>query len=131
MMNDVKLLGRLAADPELRYTTNGTPVAKFDIAVNIPSKDRDSKADFFTVVAWRERAEFVVKHLSKGRQIVVSGRLTTRKWKDKYDQTRKEIEITANQIYFADSAHANTSAPSDYSGGDFVPVDNDEDLPFN
>ncbi|WP_339060058.1 single-stranded DNA-binding protein [Tepidibacillus marianensis] len=102
-MNDVKLLGRLAADPELRYTTSGTPVASFDLAVSRPAGDGQKATDFFPIVAWRNRAEFAAQYLTKGRQIVVDGTLRTRKWQDKDGNNRKIIEVVAENIYFADS----------------------------
>lgn len=133
-MNDVKLLGRLAGDPEMRYTTGGTPVTSFDLAVNRPTgKDSQKIADFFPIVAWRERAEFAAKYLTKGRQIVVDGTLRTRKWQDKDGNNRKSIEVIANNIYFADSgkgegSHA-SSTPSVPDGFEEV-QDSDDDLPF-
>lgn len=136
-MNDIKLLGRLAGDPELRYTTGGTAVTSFDLAVNRPtSKDGQKIADFFPIVAWRERAEFVAKYLSKGRQIVVDGTLRTRKWQDKDGNNRKTIEIIADNIYFADSnkgdrqnEHAASSSPSVPDGFEEI-QGSDDDLPF-
>lgn len=103
MLNDVKLLGRLAQEPEIRYTGTGTPVASFDLAVQVPSKDKNVPPDYLPIVCWDKQAEFVARHLSKGRQVVVSGRLTTRKWEDKHGQKRKEVEVTAEHVYFADS----------------------------
>lgn len=82
MLNHVELLGRLAQEPEIRYTQSGTPVASFDLAVQVPSKNKDAAPDYIPIVCWRERAEFCGRYLSKGRQIVVEGRISTRKWKD-------------------------------------------------
>ena len=136
LMNDVKLLGRLARDPELRYTTNGTAVASFDLAVSRPAGEGQKATDFFPIVAWRNRAEFAANYLTKGRQIVVDGSLRTRKWQDKDGNNRKAIEVVADNIYFADSnkgdgqgAHASSSAPSVPDGFEEV-QDSDDDLPF-
>ena len=82
MLNHVELLGRLAQEPEIRYTQSGTAVASFDLAVQVPSKNKDAAPDYIPIVCWRERAEFCGRYLSKGRQIVVEGRISTRKWKD-------------------------------------------------
>lgn len=104
MLNHVELLGRLAQEPEIRYTQSGTPVASFDLAVQVPSKNKDAAPDYIPIVCWRERAEFCGRYLSKGRQIVVEGRISTRKWKDeKTGQNRKAVEVVASNIYFADS----------------------------
>lgn len=104
MLNHVELLGRLAQEPEIRYTQSGTAVASFDLAVQVPSKNKDAAPDYIPIVCWRERAEFCGRYLSKGRQIVVEGRISTRKWKDeKTGQNRKAVEVVASNIYFADS----------------------------
>lgn len=134
-MNDIKLLGRLAADPELRYTTSGTPVATFDLAVNRPTgKDQPKATDFFPIVAWRARAEFAANYLTKGRQIVIDGTLRTRKWQDKDGNNRKSIEVIAENIYFADGNKGDgsySSAPGPSVPDGFMEMpDSDEDLPF-
>ena len=136
-MNDVKLLGRLAGDPEMRYTTSGTAVTSFDLAVNRPTgKDSQKIADFLPIVAWRERAEFAAKYLTKGRQIVVDGTLRTRKWQDKDGNNRKSIEVIANNIYFADSKSSDSQGTHHSSPDPSVPdgfeevQDSDDDLPF-
>lgn len=132
LMNDVKLLGRLAADPELRYTTSGIPVATFDLAVNRPTSDGQKAVDFLPIVAWRNRAEFAANYLTKGRQIVVDGTLRTRKWQDNDGKSRKSIEIVAENIYFADSNRGDSHASSSPSVPDgFEEVqDSDDDQPF-
>ena len=110
MLNHVELLGRLAQEPEIRYTQSGTPVASFDLAVQVPSKNKDAAPDYIPIVCWRERAEFCGRYLSKGRQIVVEGRISTRKWKDeKTGQNRKAVEVVASNIYFADSNGGNAN----------------------
>ena len=90
MLNHVELLGRLAQEPEIRYTQGGTPVASFDLAVQVPSKNKDAAPDYIPIVCWRERAEFCGRYLSKGRQIVVEGRISTRKWKDEKNRTEPQ-----------------------------------------
>ena len=80
-MNDVKLLGRLTADPETRYTAAGDPVSRFCLAVNA-GKDANGNntAEFFNIVTFKNQAEFTTKYLTKGRQIVISGRLHNNRW---------------------------------------------------
>lgn len=99
MLNSVNLQGRLAESPELRYTQGGVPVVRFGLAVEGAGKE--APTDFFTIVCWRETAEFVARYLTKGRQIVVEGRLTTNKWTDKNGCKRKDVEVTAHRVHFA------------------------------
>ena len=130
-MNDVKLLGRLTRDPKIYHTATGSPVARFDLAVNA---GKDS-TEYFPIVAFSEAAEFSEKYLTKGRQIVVSGHLHNNKWLDKNNQDRVTTEIIADRIYFADSKQndgqqaAGEQAPSD--GFMDIPEGIDEELPFN
>lgn len=114
-MNIVILSGRLTTDPELKTTQSGTPVCTFVLAVDRPTKD--DNADFPTVVAWRETAEFVSRYLSKGRNIIVRGELRTRNYEDKQGNKRKATEVQADRIEFADSK------PKETGGGR-------DDLPF-
>lgn len=106
MFNHVALLGRLAQEPEIRYTQNGTPVASFDLAVQVPSKDKDTPPDYIPIVCWDKQAEFVGRFLSKGRQVVIEGRLSTRKYTGNDGKNHKVIEVNASRIYFADSKEA-------------------------
>lgn len=99
-MNVVILTGRLTADPELRYTQQGTPCTSFNLAVDRAS--RDDSADFPTIVAWRETAEFINQYMHKGSKIVVRGEVRTRNYDDN-GKTRKVTEIQAERVEFADS----------------------------
>lgn len=102
MLNKIVLMGRLTGDPEPRQTQNGTPVASFSIAVDRDYvKDGVRETDFFDIVAWQNRAEFVAKHFTKGKLICVEGRLQRRSWVDKNNQTRYSYEVVASSIYFA------------------------------
>ena len=111
MYNHVGLLDRLAQEPEIRYTQGGTPVASFDLAVQVPSKDKNTPPDYIPIVCWDKQAEFVGRYLSKGRQIVVEGRLTTRKYTGNDNKTHKVVEVNAYRICFADSGQG--------GGGDY------------
>lgn len=102
MYNHVGLLGRLAQEPELRYTQGGTPVVSFDLAVQVPSKDKDTPPDYIPIVCWREQAEFCGRYLTKGRQVVVEGRISTRKYDGSDGKRHKVVEVNASRIYFAD-----------------------------
>lgn len=137
MFNHVGLLGRLAQEPEIRYTPNGKPVANFDLAVPVPSKNKDTPPDYIPIIAWDKWAEFCGKYLTKGRQIVVEGRITTRKWKDNDGKHRKAVEVTASRIYFADSNNGggvtNGSTGQQSVGDGFmdIPEGAEGDLPWN
>lgn len=133
MLNKITIMGRLTKDPELRRTNSGTAVASFTIAV-----DRDfgeKKADFFNCVAWKGTGEFVSKHFTKGRPILISGRLETRQWTDKNDNKRTEVEVVAENVYFCDSKPTPAPQPytapaaNQYEGFEEI-AEADEDLPF-
>lgn len=103
-MNKVILIGRLTADPNLRYTQNGTPVATFTLAVDKPFAGEDGKrgADFIDIVTWRKLAEIVANNLEKGRLVAVEGRLQIRSYDDQIGVRRKAAEIVADQVKFLD-----------------------------
>lgn len=128
MLNHITIMGRIVRDPELRRTGSGVAVASFTIAC-----DRDfgeKEADFIDCVAWRSTGEFVSKHFTKGRMIVVSGRLQIRKWTDKDGNKRSTAEVVADDVYFGDSkrdADQQAAVPA----SDFVMLDGEDDqLPF-
>ncbi|MFW5962008.1 MAG: single-stranded DNA-binding protein [bacterium] len=97
MLNNVGLVGRLARDPELRYTGNGTPVVNFSIAVerNFANDDGERDVDFINIVAWRKGAENVANHCYKGQLISVDGRLQVRR-NEKDGRTYTNTEVVAN-----------------------------------
>ena len=135
MLNHITLMGRLARDPELRYTGNGIPVASFTLACEQDYGDCDSrKTDFIDIVAWRQTGEFVSKYLSKGRMAVVSGRLQMRDWQDKGGNKRRTFEINAEHVYFGDSKREEKTAPelseAYNSEPAFKEYEGDGDLPF-
>ena len=149
MLNKIILMGRLTHDPELRRTQNGTAVTGFSLAVERDFKDEDGKraTDFIDIVAWRAAAEFVAKYFTKGRMAVVEGRLQIRDWKDKEGNNRRSAEVVADNVYFGEGKHRDSSeagshsgtAPrssgssheGDFKGSAFSELDNgDGDLPF-
>lgn len=129
-MNKVILMGRLARDPETRYTaTTNTPVATFPLAVN-RRYGEEKQADFINIVAWNKTAEFVAKFLKKGIQISVVGRLQTRNYDDKDGKRVYVTEVIAEEIYFADSKkETNGSEPTPFNNAQEFEV-TDDDLPF-
>ena len=106
MLNHIVLMGRLTRDPELRRTPSGTAVASFTLAVDRDFASRESgkkETDFIDIVAWKHTAEFVSKYFSKGQMAAVSGRLQIRDWTDKDGGKRRNAEVVAENVYFADS----------------------------
>ncbi|SDE13261.1 single-stranded DNA-binding protein [Peptococcus niger] len=101
-MNKIILIGRLVADPELRYTQSGIPVCNFRLAVDRPytNQSGEREADFIDVVVWRKTAENVAKFMSKGRQVAVEGALQIRSYEDNNGIRRRIAEVQANSVEF-------------------------------
>lgn len=134
-LNKVMLAGRLTTDPELKTTQSGVSVTSFQIAVNRPTKKGDEQiADFITVIAWKERAEFVSRYFRKGSSIFVEGALRQRKFQDKSGVNRSVIEVLADEIQFVESKknseNSDQQGPYETSSTDFQDVTENEDLPF-
>ncbi len=129
-LNKMMIIGNLGTDPEMRYTPNGAAVTSFRIAVNrvytTGAGERREETEWFTVSAWNQLAETVNQYLSKGRQVYVEGRLSTRTWTGQDGQQRFNLEINANQVVFLSGG-----GPSD--GGDDMgptPGAGEDDLPW-
>ena len=115
MLNHITIMGRLVRDPELRRTGSGVAVASFTVAVDRDFGGRDGgekETDFIDCVAWRQTGEFVSKYFTKGRMIVVSGRLQIRSWNDKDGNKRRTAEVVADNCYFGDSRRDGESTGS-------------------
>ena len=128
MLNHISIMGRLTRDPELRYTNAGTPVASFTLAADRDFKNQngEKETDFIDCVAWKSTGEFVSKHFSKGRMVIVAGRLQIREWTDENGGKRRNAEVVASNVYFGDSKkESNTGV---FSGA--VDVDEDDGFPF-
>ncbi len=107
-LNKVMLIGRLGADPELRYTAQGTAVAQMRLAVNRRTRagaegEQREETDWFTVVAWERLAETCSQYLAKGSRVYFEGRLQTRSWEGQDGQRRYATEIVANDMIMLDS----------------------------
>lgn len=126
MLNKIFLMGRLTRDPELRHTGSGTPVCNFSIACNRDYKNTDGErdVDYIDIVAWRQTAEFVSKYFTKGRMIVVEGRLQNKDWTDNSGAKRRSAEVVASSVYFGDSK------PRDSETGDGCTEDENGEVPF-
>lgn len=107
MINRVILTGRLTADPDLRYTPNGTAVATFTLAVNrtFIGKDGQKEADFISVITWRKAAENVANYMTKGSLIGVDGRLQTRNYENREGKRVFVTEVVAESVQFLENAN--------------------------
>ena len=102
MINKAILIGNLGADPELRYTQSGTPVASFRIATTERWKDKDGnqqeQTEWHNIVAWSRLAEICGEYLNKGSRVYIEGKLQTRKWQDQNGNDRYTTEIVAREM---------------------------------
>ena len=151
-LNKVVLCGRLTADPELKQTTSGIAVVSFTLAVNrrFQAKSADGtqtqqQADFISVVAWRQTAEFISRYFRKGSALCITGSIQTRTWQDQQGQKRYATEVVADEAMFVDSKNEGGVAGGQYtadaynapsyssspaSAPKFEELKTDDDLPF-
>lgn len=154
-MNNVSLIGRLTADPELRHTQSDIANTRFSIAVDraYTKQGEERQADFINIVAWRQTAEFICRYFTKGRRIAITGHIQTGSYTDRDGNKRYTFDVVADNVEFCDSKQDSSSgggssrssyqqnntrqepapaAPSYSSGNndDFMEMPGDEDLPF-
>src|SRR5579872_1968009 len=149
-INKVILIGRLGKDPEVKYTSNGSPVAKFTLATDEVYKDRageqQRRTEWHNIVAWNKLAEICGEYLTKGKQIYIEGGIRSRQWEDQSGNKRTSYEIIARTMQMlgskADSERAAASTPERAAGSASseerpVPSDlppegeiTDDDIPF-
>lgn len=147
MINKAILMGRLTRDPELRHTNSGTAVCSFSIAID-NGYGENRTTDFINCVAWNKTAEFVSKYFTKGRMIIVIGRISTRTWEGQDGKKNYVTEVVASEVSFGESkrSEGDSSSASGFGGGSvmpesmpampamedggFSPLDTDDDLPF-
>lgn len=102
--NKVILIGRLVADPQLKKTPTDVSVTNFTIAVDRKySRGEEKQADFPTIIAWRNTAEFICKYFTKGSAILIEGELQTRSWEDQNGGKHFVTEVVANEANFCES----------------------------
>ena len=148
--NKVILMGRLTADPEAKQTQSGTAVTSFTLAVDRRyNSGEEKKADFITIVAWKQTAEFICRYFKKGQAMLVCGELQTRSWQDNNGGKRHATEVVASEVSFCEAKREsegnNTTAnqgathgkfeapayvPDAYNQPRFDDVKSDDDLPF-
>ncbi len=143
MINKAILVGNLGADPEVRYTQDGTPVASFNVATTERWKGQDGQmqesTEWHRIVAWRRLADICGQYLQKGSRVYIEGKIQTRKWQDQSGNDRYTTEIVAREMKMLSSrgegggsmgggggGGSRTSEPppfafSDSSTGDDVP----------
>ena len=147
-LNKVILVGRLTAEPELKQTPSGGSVIRFTVAVNRRrtrnAEQSEQQADFITVTAWRQTAEFISKYFRKGSAICITGSIQTSSWTDQQGQKRYSTEVVADEAMFVDSRSEGATggyAPDSYGSApsyssteaiapNFEDHNTDDDLPF-
>lgn len=145
-LNRVFLIGRLTKDPDIRQTTNGTPVANFTIAINrrfrSPTGEVKEETTYVGIVAWQKLADLCRQFLAKGRAVLVEGKLQNRSWETEDGQKRSTLEVRADRIEFLEREYRPESAmPQAEPGEPSAPAEaypepqpdngkSDDDLPF-
>jgi single-strand DNA-binding protein len=116
MLNKVILIGRLANEPELKWTPSGIAVTTFRLAVERPmstearQSGQEKQADFIDIVAWRQQAEFASNYLGKGRLVSIEGRLHVRQYTAQDGTNRRQVEVVVDQLKSLERARE-TGAP--------------------
>lgn len=148
-LNDVKMVGRLTRDPELRFTSGGVAVCHFRIAVGRKYKDRNSnewkeETAFVPCSVWRETAERCGQRLKKGSPVYVEGRLRSKEWQTKEGQKRSDLELDVMRVQFLEAMGDGSESMEGASDGDAAPAmsgsrsasmsadmpNNDDEVPF-
>jgi single-strand DNA-binding protein len=101
-LNKIMLIGHLGKDPEIRYTSDGSPVATFSLATSESwtdkSGNRQERTEWHTIVAWTRLADLAKRFLTKGRQVYIEGRIQSRDWNDRDGNKRRTTEVIATQM---------------------------------
>lgn len=120
MLNKVILVGRLATDPELKYTPSGVAVANFRVAVDrsFANSQGEKETDFIDIVTWRQSAEFCANYLTKGRLVAIDGRLQVRNWTTQDGQKRRTAEVVADNVRALDRPKEGAPAPGGHAGSE-------------
>lgn len=138
-VNKVMIIGALGADPDIRYTQHGDPVANLSVATNEHWKDKQGqkqeRTEWHKVVAFKQPAQFLAEYAQKGSKVYIEGRLQTRKWQDKEGNDRYTTEIIAVDVQLlgdsggssrpADGGSKPSTSPKSPTQDDF-----DDDIPF-
>ena len=146
-VNKVTLIGRLGRDPEMRYTTDGTPVATFSLATSETWKDKNGekqeKTEWHNIVVWRRLGEIAGEYLKKGREVYLEGKIQSREYTDKEGVKRRAYEIVATEMKMlggngnGQAQNGNAAVASQKTANrkpamddDFIPEIEDDDIPL-
>lgn len=137
-VNKVILVGRLGADPELKYTPSGVAVANFSLATNEVWKDKEGnqqeRTEWHRIVAWRKLAEICGEWLKKGKQVYIEGKLRTRSWEDKNGVKRYTTEVWADNMAMLgrkeEAGEPSVPSPPEAEEPEAASPEGAEDLPF-
>lgn len=135
-INRATIVGRLTRDPEMRTTPTGVTVTSFAVATNAVWTDqsgvRKEAVEYHNVVAWRKLAEIAGKYLTKGRRVLIEGKLQTRNWEGQDGSKRNRTEIVADNLIMLDSKGQGTAPPGDVDSGEMnqaAPPEKSETFP--
>lgn len=132
-LNKVFLMGNLTRDPELKHTGQGNSVCNFSIAVNRKYKQGEewkTEVAFFNIVVWGKSGENCAKYLTKGKSVLVEGRLNNRSWEAQDGTKRSATDIVADNVQFLSGKREGGNGGYD-SGPDFAPAaDDSSEVPF-
>lgn len=132
-VNEVRLLGSVGADPDVRYTSQGAPVANFTLATNESYKDKDGiqqqRTEWHRIVAFKHNATYCAERVKKGSLLYIQGRLKTRAWQDDNGQNHYVTEIRAERV---DGLNNLKPAPNLAPENGYTPPaqDNTDAIPF-
>ena len=126
-MNHITLIGRLAKNPELKYSQSGKAYCRFTLAV-AREFNRD-ETDFLDCVAWNKAAEIIAEYLRKGKRAAIQGRLETGTY-EKDGKNIKTHNIVVDRFEFVDSARSETNKNQSYSNNNDDVLDDNDDFPF-
>ena len=136
-MNKITIIGHLGQDPEMRYMQSGDAVTNFSVATSYRYRTRDGdqreETEWFRVSAWGRLAEVTNQYLSKGRQVYVEGRLSSRLYQSQTGETRVSLDVRASEVQFLSGGDqgAGGGGGGGYNGGGAPPDDDDvDDLPW-
>lgn len=130
--NRVILAGNLVRDPEIRYLPSGLSVTSFGIAVNYRYKQNNElkeEVSFFDIVVFGKMGENCAEYLSKGRPVLVEGRLRQRRWEAE-GVKKSKIEVVADNVQFLGSPKGGATEGARAGGGSAAPEMPDDDIPF-
>ena len=141
-MNQVNLIGRLTADPEIKHTQSGTAMVRFSIAVDraYTKQGEEKQADFINCVAWDKKAEFICKYFSKGQKVALTGSIRTGSYTDKDGNKRNTFDVWLDNVEFCESRKQSGTSADAHTQEPQKPVESrkpqepiqydDNDLPF-